>query len=169
MPLLQLEWCASFTGVVRRALHGLKYAGERRLAVPIGRALATRWHVAGVGADLVVPVPVHADRARERGFDQAVLLAEVASTHLGLPMQAILERRRATRAQYELGHDQRTANVRGAFALRAGIPPARAPTGRWIVLVDDVTTTGATLAACAGVLLEAGAIGVSAVTVARER
>src|SRR5215217_7499499 len=57
VPLLQLEWCAPFTGVTRRALHQLKYAGERRLADPLGDAIAKRWSLAGAGGDLLVPVP----------------------------------------------------------------------------------------------------------------
>ena len=78
-PLLQLEWCAPFGGVTRRALHALKYAGERRLATPLGEAVAERWRRAGAGGDLFVPVPVHASRRRERGFDQAELIAAAAA------------------------------------------------------------------------------------------
>jgi ComF family protein len=167
-PLLQLEWCASFEGPVRGALHALKYAGERRLARTLGAAIARRWARAGAGGHVLVPVPVHADRARERGYDQAELLAAAAGASLDLPAVALLERRRATVAQYSLSREARAANVGGAFALRAGVPP-RVVRGRWPVLVDDVVTTGATLAACAAALLDAGAIGVSAVTVSRER
>jgi ComF family protein len=168
-PLLQLEWCAPFSGVVRKALHELKYAGERRLAEPLGDAMATRWQQAGAGGNCLVHVPVHADRARERGFDQAEVLAVQVARRLGLPHTPALERSRATTAQYQLGRDRRAANVAGAFRLRAdpGLQPRLR--GRWIVLVDDVVTTGATIAACATVLLEAGVLGVSALTVARER
>jgi ComF family protein len=168
-PLLQLEWCAPFTGVVRRALHALKYGGERRLAVPLGSAIADRWRRAGVGADLIVPVPVHADRARERGYDQAVLLAHQAARELRLPMRPMLERTRSTKAQYQLGHDERATNVRDAFGLTREDGRARAPADRWVLLVDDVVTTGSTLASCAETLLVAGAVAVSAITVARER
>jgi ComF family protein len=166
-PLLQLEWCAPYAGPVRRALRALKYDGERRLVEPLGSALARRWRAAGAGGDAFVFVPVHEQRARERGFDQAELLARAAARHLGLPTIAALERSRATVAQFELDRRERSANVRRAFRLRAGAE--RPIAGRWVVLVDDVVTTGSTLAECAQVLLAGGAVAVSAVTVARER
>ena len=167
-PLLQLEWCAPFSGPIREALHALKYAGERRLEEPLGAAVATRWCDAAAGGDLVVHVPVHRDRARERGFDQAERIAIVAARRLGLEHVAALERSRPTTAQFRLDRAHRAANVAGAF--RIVDPSLRGVVrGRWPILVDDVVTTGSTLVACAGALLEAGAIGVSAVTVARER
>jgi len=165
-PLLQLDWCAPFAGVVRDALHAIKYGGEQRVAEPLGAAVARRWARIGVGADLVTHVPVHADRARQRGYDQAALIARSAATHLTLPHARLLVRERATIAQFDLDRRRRATNVRGAFALDGRAPPVA---GRWILLIDDVTTTGATLSACAVPLLEAGALGVSAITVARER
>ena len=169
-PLLQLEWCAPFNGPIRAALHDLKYAGERRLAEPLGAALARRWGRVGIGSEVVVPVPIHAERERQRGYDQAVLLAAVTARYLGLPLTHALERGRATVAQFELGHDERAANVAGAFRLRPSTPGAReAIAGRWVLLVDDVVTTGATLAACGAALEHAGAAAVSAIAIARER
>jgi ComF family protein len=169
-PLVQLEWCAPFSGLVRRALHELKYTGETRLAKPLGNAVARRWRRAGAGGDLLVPVPVHADRRRRRGYDQAELIAIAAAADLRLPAAPILERNRATTAQFDLDRASRATNVSGAFRLRSPPPGRRRPlAGRWVVLVDDVVTTGATLSACADVLLDAGAVCVSAITVARER
>jgi ComF family protein len=173
-PLLQLEWCAPFTGLVRSALHELKYAGEKRLATPLGEAIARRWRQVGAGGDVLVPVPVHRERARRRGYDQAELIALAAATALDLPCAPILERARNTIAQFDLDRSARATNVAGAFRLKPRPsgrerPDERPLAGRWIVLIDDVVTTGATLAACSAPLLEAGAIGASAVTVARER
>jgi predicted amidophosphoribosyltransferase len=178
--ILQLEWCAPFGGLVRRALHQLKYAGETRLAGPLGGAIARRWARVAAGGDVLVPVPVHVDRAKHRGYDQAELIARAAAAELGLPCAPILERARATVAQFDLDRVTRATNVRGAFRLRERTHAARAGpetpglrstalAGRWIILIDDVVTTGATLSACAAPLLAAGALGVSAITVARER
>jgi len=166
-PLVQLEWCAPFSGTIRRALHALKYAAERRLARPLGEAVAARWRRAGAGGELLVPIPVHARRRSERGYDQAELIAAAAGRDLAMPWMPALERRRATAPQYLLDRRHRAANVNEAFAVRPGaLPVVR---GRWVVLVDDVVTTGATLSAAAEALIDAGAVAVSAVTVARER
>ncbi len=166
-PLLQLEWCSPFTATTRRALHALKYDGERRLAGPLGAVVAERWRRAGAGGEVLVNVPVHEGRRRERGYDQAALIAQVAATALGLPFVPALERTRATTAQYRLDRRHRASNVHDAFAVRSGATAGIA--GRWVVLVDDVVTTGATLCEGARALLASGAVAVSAVTVARER
>jgi len=165
-PLLQLEWCAPFTGTTRAALHALKYDGVRDLAETLGAALASRWAEAGRGGNLLVPVPVHPSRLRQRGYDQAALLAEAAGRLLGIPAVAALERVAETSAQHALGRAARARNVGGRFAV--AVPEAVHVRGAWAVLVDDVVTTGATLGACGRALLAAGASAVSAVTVARE-
>jgi ComF family protein len=167
-PLLQLEWCAPFTGVTRRALHALKYDGERRLAPLLGAAVARRWARAGAAGDALVPVPASPDRVRERGYDQAELIAAEVGRRLGLPVICALERARATTAQFDLDRAARATNLVAAFRLRDAFR-VDAVRDRWLVLVDDVVTTGATLAACAQGLLDAGAQAVSAIAVARER
>jgi ComF family protein len=165
--VLQVEWCSAFAGPTRRALHALKYDSQRRLAKPLGAALAARWRSVGVGGEVLVPVPVHAARLRERGYDQAVLLARECGRELGLPVVEALRRRAETAAQHSLGRGERARNVRSAFE----VDPRKAAMirGSWVVLVDDVMTTGATLTGCARALEAARAAAVSALTVARER
>jgi len=165
--IVQLEWCSAFTGPARSAIHALKYDGERRLVEPLGALMAERWRRAGVGGEIVAHVPVHERRLRERGFDQAALLAAAAAAHLRLPAVPALERRTVTDAQHALGRAARARNVGNAFGIRpAAVGRVR---GRWVIVVDDIMTTGATLAGCASALLDAGALAVSALTVARER
>lgn len=165
--LVQLEWCAAFTGAARACLHALKYDGERRLARPLGGLMARRWREVATGGGVLVPVPVHAARRRERGFDQAELLANEVGQALGLPVERILARAERTIAQHGLGRDARAGNVGHAFVVDPLL--AGKVSGRWVVLIDDVVTTGSTLAACAAALRGAGASSVSALTLARER
>ena len=165
--IVQLEWCGAFTGATRAALHSLKYDGERRLVPPIAAAMADRWRRVTCGGDILVPVPIHATKRRERGFNQAELLAREVGRVLRLPVADILERRQATQAQHALGRGARARNVSHAFAVRDG--QATAVAGRWALLIDDVVTTGATLAGCARALEDAGALAVSGLAVARER
>jgi ComF family protein len=153
-----------YDGTLREILHALKYNGRRSLARPI----AARMQAAGVellqGADCVVPVPLHWRREYQRGFNQARELAR----HLQLPIVEALVRRRYTRAQVELAADRRHANVESAFALRRrAFGQPRSFEGLRIVLVDDVSTTGATLDACATILKRAGTSAVYALTAAR--
>ena len=165
--IVQLEWCASFNGPARSAIHALKYDGERRLVRPIAQLMAERWRRAGIGGDALVCVPVHAQRRRERGFDQAELIARAIGDLLKIPFWAALQRATRTRAQHQLDRRARQSNVGSAFAVNSRYVADVAD--RWMVVIDDVTTTGATLAACARALYEAGAFAVSALTFARER
>ena len=164
--LVQLEWCAAFSGPARAALHALKYDGEQRLAEPLGQLLAERWLRVGIGGDVLVPVPIHGARLGERGFNQAALLALAVGRRLGLPVVHALEREQRTVAQHALGRGARAANVGGAFRCTQRAAGLR---GRWVILVDDVMTTGATLSGCAAALERAHLGPVSAMTVARER
>ncbi len=165
--IVQLEWCASFNGPARASVHALKYDGERRLVKPLSELMAARWRRAGIGGEILVPVPVHAAKRRQRGFDQAELLARGVGEQLGMPVIYALQRAAKTTAQHSLGRRARQSNVAAAF----GVAPryVEEVRGRWLVLVDDVVTSGATLAGCARALYEAGAFAVSALTLARER
>jgi ComF family protein len=111
----------------------------------------------------LVPVPLHPTRQREREFNQAEVLASLAGARLGVPVDDCLERTRYTLTQTHFHRDERFENLEGAFALRRGAEV----TGRDLVLVDDVLTTGSTADACARVLREAGASSVVVITVAR--
>ena len=148
-----------YEGSLRAIVHALKYDGRRRIGRPLGLLLAERGAGILAGADFVVPVPLHGSRQRARGFNQA---AEIAQ-YLGLPVTRALRRVRATPSQIDLPAGRRHANVRGAFALARRTSVA----GAIVVLVDDVSTTGATLEACARVLRENGAKEVRALTAAR--
>jgi len=165
--LVQLEWCSAFSGPARACLHALKYDGERRLVWPLAALMAARWRQVAIGGQVLVPVPVHAQRRRERGFDQAELLAREVARQLGLPALAALQRSARTVAQHALGRQARAGNVGRAFAVRE--QHTAAVRGRWIVVVDDVVTTGATMSACAQALRSAGAVAVSGLALARER
>lgn len=144
-----------------RVVHGFKYRGSTRLARPLGRLLAARVPIPS--ADAVLSVPLHPSRRRDRGYDQAELLARAAASVWGLPLAAgVLVRRRATRAQARLGSEARRANVAGAFAVTAPVWVR----GRHLVVIDDVITTGSTLEALLEVLEEAGAARVSPVALA---
>lgn len=150
-----------YEGTLRDLIHALKYDGRRSIATRLSGLMAAHGRDVLLGANLVVPVPLHRRRQRHRGFNQAEDLAR----GLGLPTGRVLRRVRATRPQVDLPADERRANVRHAFALsRTDIPLAH---GLVIVLIDDVATTGATLEACARVLKRTGVEDVRALTVAR--
>ena len=150
----------SYDGTLRAIIHALKYEGRRSLAQPLAALIRARGSDLLAGADAAVPVPLHASRRRERGFNQAHDLAR----HLDLEVVGALCRTRATPTQTGLPAAQRHRNVRGAFEVTR---QARRLRGRVVVLVDDVSTTGATLEACARALKGAGVAEVRALTAAR--
>jgi len=147
---------------LREAIHALKFRGRRALAAPLGSLMAERIAVAGLpAAQVVIPVPLHHRRLRERGYNQSELLAKEVSHHLGLPVNSdVLVRRQATEAQSGLTLDVRRANVRGAFAT------VRSLAGQRVLLVDDVLSTGFTVSECAKMLRQAGAVQVLVLTAA---
>ncbi|AUX36568.1 MULTISPECIES: ComF family protein [Sorangium] len=149
---------AAFGGAVAEGIRRFKYGDRPDLARPLGGLLLGAARDAEVSADLVVPVPLHPRRLAERGYNQAALLA--AHVADGLPASMApraLCRVRPTAQQAQLPRDLRLQNVVGAFRVRA---PERVH-GRRVALVDDVATTGATLAACRDALLGAGAASVT--------
>jgi len=149
-----------YDGALRAIVHALKYEGRRSLARPLARLMRQRGADLIGCADVLVPVPLHRSRLRERGFNQAADLAR----HLGPPVVSALRRVRATATQTSLPAAQRHRNVRDAFAVSRRV---RGIQNRCVVLIDDVSTTGATLEACARVLKDAGAAHVFALTAAR--
>ena len=146
-------------GSARHAVHQLKYEGWRRVAEAMAESMEELEPLTGLVS--LVPVPLGAARHRARGYNQSERIAAALGARTGLPVRVdLLQRVRETETQTALTPEARHANVAGAF--RAG-----AVQGLQLVLVDDVFTTGATLAAAAAVLAEAGAKGVEAVTFAR--
>jgi ComF family protein len=150
----------AYDGTLRAIVHAFKYDGRRSLAVPLAALIHARAGGLVDTADVVVPVPLHPTRLCQRGFNQAADLARA----LGLPVVCALKRVRATPTQTSLPAARRHRNVRNAFAATR---QARALAGRTVLLVDDVSTTGATLEACARALKETGVGTVLAVTAAR--
>jgi ComF family protein len=155
-----------FDGSLRLLVHELKYRGRRRVASRLAGLLLEEPAVRRLltpGAELV-PVPLHPRRRRERGFNQAELLAAALARGSGLAVApGVLVRRKDTSPQAGLSSAARRRNVSGAFAVRQRPKVV----GRTLVLVDDVSTTGATAVACARALRQAGAAEVRLVTVAR--
>lgn len=153
-------------GGLRRAIHRFKYRGERALAGEVG-ALVARQLAAdlarGVGLDALVPVPLHPERARARGYDQTALLAASVSARCGLPCLSALHRTRHARPQVELDRADRARNVLGAFVgIVASLHGLR------VALIDDVTTTGATLREAGRAARAAGARSVRAYVIAAD-
>lgn len=137
-----------YRGGLKRSVRALKYGGARDLAGPLGQALA-----AGIPADwavqAVIPVPLHRSRQRERGYNQAELLAQAIAAELGVPSLNALTRTRATGQQAKRHATERQGSMKGAFALAGPLPSGP------ILLVDDVMTTGETLLACREALVGA--------------
>lgn len=147
-------------GPLATAIHRLKYGDRPDLARPLALVLAQRLPTA-LGVDLVVPVPLHARRLALRGYNQAGLVATELAAELSLERHlTALRRLRDTETQAQLGRQERLANVAGAFEATGAV------VGRRVLVVDDVATTGATLAACRQAALEAGAQQVASAAVA---
>jgi ComF family protein len=147
--------------MIQRFKYGRDIAMVRPLGTLLRRALGDE-RIATRTFDAVIPVPLHPQRERERGFNQADLLAGLLARSLRVPKRDLLRRIRPTPRQAGFDRSHRMENIRGAFVLRRSVPPASA-----LLLVDDVSTTGATLDACAAILKSGGAGVVAALVVAR--
>jgi ComF family protein len=159
---------ADYDGALRRVIHAFKYQRRRSLARPLGMMLGLACGDMLHGASCTVPVPLHPWRRLRRGFNQA---ADLART-LPLPVVRAIWRTRSTAPQEHLTAAARQRNVRGAFRLSPLLTRRRRSqliTGKVVILIDDVRTTGATLEQCARVLKDAGAQEVRALTVAIAR
>lgn len=151
-----------YTGWVSTAVRSFKYADEWSRAEHLAGLMFPMLKILGE-FDAIVPVPLHAQKLRRRGYDQAHLLATAIGLHIGVPVQPVLIRTRDTMSQVTLGHDERQANLSGAFCL----DPVWVPMpGRRFLLVDDVRTTSATLNACASELIRTGPRRITVATLA---
>lgn len=150
----------SYAGSLRKLIHLFKYGGVQPLAKPFGEFLV-RALPRELQFDAIVPMPLHWRRRWTRGFNQSTLLAREVSKRWKIPVRNVIRRTRSTPAQAGLTNAKRRINVRGAFKVKTRMDGMR------LLLVDDVLTTGASAAACARALKQAGAAHVSVLALAR--
>ena len=153
-------------GLVRQLVHAFKYGRQRHLRHPLAGWLGETMsdpRLRGRRFDMIVPVPLHPARERERGFNQAALLAELFARQAAVPLRLALERIRYTNTQTAYDRAERMENLHDAFRLRKNVNVRELH----VLLIDDVLTTGSTLSECARVLKKAGAVSVYAATTAR--
>lgn len=144
-------------GPAASLVHAFKFRGCRPAALAAGRrmAAALALHPELTGFDALAAVPMHPRRERERGYNQAEMLAREVAAATGLPLLDALERARAAAPAWKLGRVERRIELAGAYAIRAGAPGLVA--GKRVLLIDDVAATGTTFEECAAVLRAAGA------------
>jgi ComF family protein len=163
LQIEKIRSVALFEGALRNAIHRFKYERLASMAEPFGEMLAAYWRAEQLSADWLIPVPLHPSRERDRGYNQSDLLARQLARRVNVPLSSRgLRRTRATAIQMTLNAAERRGNVAGAFECVE--PRVR---GARVVIVDDVSTTGATLEACAQAVLKAGAASVMGLTLAR--
>lgn len=171
------SWCAAkrppidvvrapymMVGPLKEMVYGLKYRGVRAAVPVMGRLLAGYLGSHPLPADVLVPVPLHHRRERDRGYNQSELLAREVAKLSGLPDdRGLLRRTQNSRPQVSTATiSERRGNVEGVFECVAEVGGGR------VLLIDDVATTGATVSACAGALKDAGASYVAALVLARQ-
>ena len=162
LPLHQIRAAVLFAHPVSKLIHNLKYNGAFGLSKPLAELMAQAWQTWRMPVDLVLPIPLHAERERSRGYNQSTLLTRDFCRLVGLPYtETGLTRTRFTTPQVGLTAVERLKNVQDAFATQVNV------VGKHVLLIDDVCTTGATMAAAANALLADGASAVSGYCVAR--
>lgn len=165
-PLQMVRAATIHAPPILQCIHALKYDNRPELAGPLARYLVAAFHLddwksIAPQIDVVIPVPIHAERRAERGYNQAELLADFFCRQVGLPLQPeLIERTRHTRQQVGLNARERGENVEDAFRA------APVVAGRILLLVDDVYTTGSTLRACANAAAMRGARAIYAIALA---
>ncbi len=152
-----------YEGVIKRLIYRYKYSGEATLTAPFAQWMQNEYTALGWNAELIIPVPLHPLRRRQRGYNQAQLLAEALSKQLHIPIDVkLLLRIVNTKTQTKLGRHQRLENLKHAFKAEK----SESIKGKTVLLVDDVYTTGATADQCSEVLKRAGAARVFLLTLA---
>lgn len=163
-PHLGIYSVSAYEGVLRTAIHRFKFKKRKALAEPLGILLVKYLsHIPNFDIDVIIPVPLHPRRLRQRGFNQSELLAKVLGKYFGIPVVDALERIRDTKAQFDLPREERLRNVTGAFK----VSQFNLVYNKRILLLDDIYTTGATIAECSKALKIAGAKRVEVLTLAR--
>ena len=162
-PIEVIRAWGSYAGPLEAAIQALKYRGHHFLADPLSELLHEAWCLDfSNGADLAVPVPLHPARQRDRGYNQAELLARAFGRRTGVEVETrLLRKMRNTPPQARRSRAERLTGLSRAFLARPGVK------GADVLLVDDVCTTGATLRACAAALRKEGAAAVRAIVLAR--
>ncbi len=154
---------AEYDGTIRSVLHGLKFQRIRDLHVVCGSIALKKLSASGIRTDYITWVPMNARKKWERGFNQAELVARHLSRKTGTPCRGFLVERRGTRTQRVLGLNDRFINALDRYAARG----TSTLSGRSVLLVDDIFTTGATINECARQLHSAGAGDIFSLTIAR--
>lgn len=151
-PFVLAQSAFLFEGAVRDAVHSFKYGGKVTLGAPLAR-LICEGTTLPERPDLVVPVPLHSDRLKSRGYNQSLLLARAASRIISAPVDCLhLKKTRLTADQVDLSAREREENVRGAFEASSSVFKDKT-----VLLIDDVLTTGSTVRECSKTLSKAGA------------
>jgi ComF family protein len=169
-PFERLHALFDFDDTVKQVVHQVKYGGKSRLMRDVGRVFGAALPPAFIdGVDAITPIPLHPLRRLRRGYNQADCFARGVVAALGdgiAYLPSAVRRTRRTATQTMLDRDERRKNLAGAFGVRQA--QAGLIRGKRIMLVDDVVTTGATTGECTRALLEAGAVGVRVLSLARD-